>query len=238
MKLRFKGDIGALVARLKPLRLRGEWTPKPNGVWILRCEDRAGLSWSETKGTVWFDGPLLPKAVLEKKVRAALIGGDEVAESNAAINNTVLIVRGRDRNVREELELVLQSLILQPFVLRGDALFEILEHQRRTGAQGAFALALVTQDDEGYNVGNEKAQDAKPRACRDVIMAMGMLLASLTPKRCVILQKGFVELPSNMGGVTTIPFNNRVRKAVPKLVQRLREAGFKVDSRNVGIACG
>jgi len=31
-----------------------------------------------------------------------------------------------------------------------------------------------------------------------------MLLASLTRKRCAILIKGFVELPSNMGGVITI----------------------------------
>ena len=38
----------------------------------------------------------------------------------------------------------------------------------------------------------------------------------LTRARCAILQKGFVELPSNMGGVTTILFNNHVREAVPK----------------------
>ena len=69
-------------------------------------------------------------------------------------------------------------------------------------------------------------------------MAMGMLLASLTRERCAILQKGSVELPSNMGGVITVPFNNHVREAVPKLVQRLREAGFKLDPRNIGFACG
>jgi predicted nucleotide-binding protein len=50
------------------------------------------------------------------------------------------------------------------------------------------------------------------------------------------LTKGFVELPSNMGGVITIPFNDHVREAVPKLVQRLQEAGFKLDPTAIGIA--
>jgi Predicted nucleotide-binding protein containing TIR-like domain len=70
----------------------------------------------------------------------------------------------------------------------------------------------------------------RPVPAKNVIMEMGMLLASLTRKRCAILQKGFIELPSNMGGVITIPFNSHVREAVPKLVQRLQEAGFHLDA--------
>jgi predicted nucleotide-binding protein len=69
-------------------------------------------------------------------------------------------------------------------------------------------------------------------------MEMGMLLSSLTRRRCAILQKGFVELPSNMGGVITIPFNNHVREAVPKLVQRLQDVGFKLDAGAIGRAQG
>jgi predicted nucleotide-binding protein len=67
-------------------------------------------------------------------------------------------------------------------------------------------------------------------------MEMGMLLASLTRKRCAILVRGFVELPSNTGGVITIPFNDHVRETVPKLVQRLQEAGFKLDPVAIGLA--
>jgi predicted nucleotide-binding protein len=65
---------------------------------------------------------------------------------------------------------------------------------------------------------------------------MGMLLASLTRKRCAILQKGFVETPSNINGILYIPFNNHVREVVPKLVQRLQEAGFKLDPAAIGVA--
>jgi predicted nucleotide-binding protein len=63
-----------------------------------------------------------------------------------------------------------------------------------------------------------------------------MLLASLTRKHCAILHKGYVDLPSNMAGVITIPFNNHVKEAVPKLVQRLQESGFKLDAGAIGRA--
>jgi hypothetical protein len=52
------------------------------------------------------------------------------------------------------------------------------------------------------------------------------------------LQKGYVELPSNMGGVITLPFNDHVRETVPKLVQRLQDAGFKLDAGAIGRAQG
>jgi predicted nucleotide-binding protein len=63
-----------------------------------------------------------------------------------------------------------------------------------------------------------------------------MLLASLARKRCAIMQKGFVELPSKVCGVITIPFNTHVREAVPKLVQRLQEAGFDLAVAAIGRA--
>ena len=44
MKLRIKGSFETLKQRLKPLALGGEWLSKPNGIWILRCDDGAGLS--------------------------------------------------------------------------------------------------------------------------------------------------------------------------------------------------
>ena len=102
----------------------------------------------------------------------------------------------------------------------------------------AFGIVLLTPDDMGY-LKDEKPEDAKPRARQNVILEMGMLLSSLTRKRCAILQKGFVEQPSNMGGIVYIPFNDHVREAVPKLVQRLQEAGFNPDfSQGDGVLSG
>jgi predicted nucleotide-binding protein len=149
-------------------------------------------------------------------------------------------VHGRDHDARDQLDLILRKLGLLPYILQvtgggGDTLIEALERMIGKSALSAFGIVLVTPDDMGY-LKTEKPEDAKPRARQNVIMEMGMLLSSLTRKRCAIHTKGFVEMPSNMGGVVTIPFNVHVREAVPKLVQRLQEAGFKLDPGAIGQA--
>jgi predicted nucleotide-binding protein len=240
MPLRFTGSLQDLKDRLLPLDLDGDWEAQPNGVWKLRCRDRAGMLWSETKGTIWFDGPPDVKAALEAKIDAALAGDASVTP--AAADSVIFVVHGRDHDARDQLELVLRRLGLEPFVLQvtgggGDTLIEALERMIGRSAQSSFGIVLVTPDDLGY-LKTEKPEDAKPRARQNVIMEMGMLLASLTRRRCAILQKGYVELPSNMGGVITIPFNDHVREAVPKLVQRLQVAGFRLDAGAIGRAQG
>jgi len=119
----------------------------------------------------------------------------------------------------------------------GDTLIEALEKMIGKAAISAFGIVLVTPDDMGY-LKEEGPAEAKARARQNVIMEMGMLLSSLTRKRCAILTRGFVEMPSNMGGVITIPFNDHVKEAVPKLVQRLQEAGYKLDGAAIGLAQG
>lgn len=234
----FHGTLDELKDRLLPLDLEGEWLGLPNGVWKLKCKDKAGLNWSETKGTIWFDGPTAAKDTLSDRVEATLSDGSAAVPISK--ESTIFVVHGRDHVARDQLELVLRRLGLEPFVLQvtgggGDTLIEALERMIGKTAQSAFGIVLVTPDDMGH-LKTESVDEAQPRARQNVIMEMGMLLASLTRKRCAILQKGFVEMPSNMGGVITVPFNDHVREAVPKLVQRLQEAGFKLDAGAIGRA--
>ena len=236
--MKFHGTLDELKEKLLPLDLDGDWSEQTNGVWKFKCRDRAGLLWSSTKGTVWFDGPAPAKAGLEAQVAASLEDG--AATPLVTTGSQIFVVHGRDHNSRDQLELVLRRLGLEPFVLQvtgggGDTLIEALERQIGKTAVSSFGIVLVTPDDVGY-LKEEGAEEGKPRARQNVIMEMGMLLASLTRKRCAILQKQFVEMPSNMGGVITIPFNDHVREAVPKLVQRLQEAGFKLDPAAIGRA--
>jgi len=189
---------------------------------------------------VWFDGPDPAKTRLTSVVEGIL--ADPARVTPLSPDSTIFVVHGRDHTSRDQLELVLRRLGLEPFVLQvtgggGDTLIEALERMIGKTAQSAFGIVLVTPDDMGY-LKEEGPDDAKPRARQNVIMEMGMLLASLTRKRCAILQKGYVEMPSNMGGVITIPFNDHVREAVPKLVQRLQDVGFKLDAGAIGRAQG
>ena len=240
MPPKFHGSLQEFKDKLLPLDLQGEWQEQPNSVWKLKCKDRAGLLWSQTRGTVWYDGPCPQKDALSARVEIAL--ADRIAIAKIDPSSTIFVVHGRDVDSRDRLELVLRRLGLAPFVLQvtgggGDTLIESLERMIGKSALSAFGLVLATPDDLGY-LKTEATQDAKPRARQNVIMEMGMLLASLTRRRCAILTKGYVELPSNMGGIITIPFNDHVREAVPKLVQRLQDAGFKLDPGAIGLAQG
>lgn len=237
MAIKFHGTLQDLKDRLLVLGLDGDWEELPNSVHKFRSKDKAGMLWSMTQGTVWFDGPQNQKTNLASKVEAALSEGRSVTTNK---DSTIFVVHGRDHDARDQLDLILRKLGLLPYILQvsgggGDTLIEALERMIGKTALSAFGIVLVTPDDMGY-LKTEKPEDAKPRARQNVIMEMGMLLSSLTRKRCAILTKGFVEMPSNMGGVITIPFNVHVREAVPKLVQRLQEAGFKLDPSAIGQA--
>jgi hypothetical protein len=217
MPVKFLGKLQELKDRLLPLDLDGDWESQPNGVWKFRCRDRAGVLWAETTGRVWFEGPPTSKVALEAMVEAVLADG-AVAQP-ATAGSQIFVVHGRDHVSRDQLRLVLFSLRLEPFVLQvtgggGDTLIEALERMIGKSAQSAFGIVLVTPDDMGY-LQEEKPEDAKPRARQNVVLEMGMLLASLTRRRCAILQKGFVELPSNMGEVSWTPKMRQLAKVEP-----------------------
>ncbi|HSZ65844.1 MAG TPA: nucleotide-binding protein [Xanthobacteraceae bacterium] len=238
MSAKFYGSLDQLKDRLLPLDLDGEWQEQPNQVWKFRLRDKSGVLWSETKGTIWFDGPGPAKAALQAKVEPILIDG--TAAAPASKETTIFVVHGRDETARDQLELILHRLGLEPYILQvsgggGDTLIEVLEKMIGKAAQSSFGIVLATPDDIGY-LKSEGQADAKARARQNVIMEMGMLMSSLTRRRCAILTKGYVEMPSNMGGVITIPFNDHVKEAVPKLVQRLQEAGFHLDPKAIGAA--
>jgi predicted nucleotide-binding protein len=94
---------------------------------------------------------------------------------------------------------------------------------------------LLTPDDVGY-AKKDGDKEAKPRARQNVIMEMGMLLSSLTRERVAILQKGFVEHPSDVNGIIYIPFNDHVKEAVPKLASRLQAAGLTISAEKIAHA--
>jgi hypothetical protein len=154
MTIKFHGTITELKDRLLPLDLHGEWQAKPNGVWKFCCKDKAGLLWSETRGTIWFDGPPATTATLADKIEAILANG--AIEAPISAGNKIFIVHGRDDNSREQLELILRRLGLEPFILQvtgggGDTLIEALERMIGKTAQSSFGIVLATPDDMGYS---------------------------------------------------------------------------------------
>jgi predicted nucleotide-binding protein len=175
----------------------------------------------------------------QSEVNAALAASKEGAASDAA-GKRIFVVHGQDAASREQLELILHRLGLEPFVLAntgggGLTIIEALEQE--IGKQGGprFGIVLMTPDDVGYfrQDGPDKAQ---PRARQNVVMEMGMLIAALGRSRVAILKKGPLEIPSNADGILYLSFSNHVREAVPKLVDRLQSAGFALEAGRIANA--
>jgi hypothetical protein len=71
-KLQFRGNLRELQDLVLLTGDLGEWQEKPNGIWRYRSEDGAGLNWSSTRGTLWFDGPPEPCHRLQRLVETCL----------------------------------------------------------------------------------------------------------------------------------------------------------------------
>jgi predicted nucleotide-binding protein len=147
-------------------------------------------------------------------------------------NNKVFIVYGHDIEAREQLELLLRRMKLEPVILQnlpigGDTIIEKLE----ANIDVRYACVLLTPDDEGFP--KDTPKEKKPRARQNVILEMGMFLVRLGRKRVAILHKGALELPSDISGLIYIKFNKRVDEVKERLGAELQEAGFPINIKDL-----
>lgn len=211
----------------------------------IRTAEGAIVNWYPSTGTINLQG----KKETRKQLEAAwaqytgshsLGGVPAVAEgatlpvsiiAPATTNKKVFVVHGHDINSKEQLELVLHKLDLDPFVLAntgggGLTIIEALEKEIGLNSnQTRFGIVLLTPDDMGYAKA-DGPENAEPRARQNVVLEMGMLIAAVGRPNVAILKKGHLEVPSDAQGIIYIPFNDHVKETVPKLADRLREAGF------------
>ena len=145
----------------------------------------------------------------------------------------VFIVYGHDATAREQLELILRRLRLEPIVLQnlptaGDTLIEKLE----TLTAADFACVLLTPDDEGYPRGTPDQKQFRAR--QNVVLELGMVLAKLGRRRVAILVKGSnIERPSDIDGLIYLPFHDRVDDTKNQIAANLQEAGFEIQVKDL-----
>lgn len=231
--------------------INGEWSEN-NGKLQLRTYN-GGVINLFNNGTVQFQGKSEAKLELEKRI-ALLIENETTvySESSGAESNVkevvktdkakkVFVVYGHDDVAREQLELILLKLGLDPFVLSntsgaGNTIIEALENEILNPEKNCeFGIVLMTPDDMGYAISDGESK-IEPRARQNVVLEMGMLLSALKRERVVILKKGHLEAPSDTHGIIYLPFNNHVKEVVPKLVQRLEVVGFELSKENISRA--
>jgi predicted nucleotide-binding protein len=237
---KFTGTLDELKGRVKACGAEGDWVEIEYGHQF-RCKDGANLNWFEKKGTLQYQGPKEAK----EKLKAALNTGSYPVTANAVMpvptptlpveKPKVFVVHGHDTVAREQLELILHRLGLEPFVLAntgggGLTIIEALEREIvEPHIRARFGIVLLTPDDMGYSQKDGELH-RQPRARQNVVLEMGMVLAALGRSNVAILRKGHLETPSDAQGVIYLPFNDHVKETVPKLVDRLRNAGFTLEA--------
>ena len=160
-------------------------------------------------------------------VTAAVRDAADPALSREA-QKKIFIVYGHDTQSRNDLELLLLRLGLQPFILSnqapdGKTIIEALI----ANSDATYAIVLLTPDDEGHRAG--APTEKHYRARQNVVLELGMFLMKLGRERVAILHKGNIELPSDINGLIYISFADRVSEAKNKLAASLQKAGFFID---------
>ncbi|WP_211317136.1 TIR domain-containing protein [Jannaschia seohaensis] len=216
----------------------------------VRTADGAIINWYPSTGKVQVQGKASAKAQFEQAwadytgngpvelVATSRQPMPESPENPANANKRVFVVHGHDNTAREQLELVLHKLGLDPFVLAnsgggGLTIIEALEKEIGPNEGNARSgIVLMTPDDIGYAKAHGEIE-AQPRARQNVVLEMGMLIAAVGRGNVAILKKGHLEVPSDAQGILYVPFNEHVKGAVPKLADRLRAAGFVLNPANI-----
>lgn len=243
MSKKYHGTIEELRALLDKAGTKGTWDKEVQGKHSFRTKDGGVFNWWSSTGTVQIQGPSDAKARLEMAIEgraSELPSGSGAPMPYGRTPKHIFIVHGHDGDARDQLELALHRLGLQPFILMntsggGKTIIEALEGQIGRDYTSDFGIVLMTPDDFGYSK-KDGATKAEPRARQNVILEAGMLLASLTRSRMAIVVKGHLEMPSDLQGVIHLGYNDHVKEIIPKLCQRLKEAGFDLNPTQIAAA--
>lgn len=248
MKMKFTGNIDELKNKLNEKGFSPYKEEEANGCHRFRFSNGAILNFWPSRGTVNLQGQkceslsqFIHRLCGDNIQDPNIISNDPVTPAQVEAKGKVFVVHGHDNAAREQLELVLHKLGIEPFVLQntsgsGLTIIEALEKEiGRIPSEVAFGIVLLTPDDMGYPK-NSSPEGAKPRARQNVVLEMGMLLSSIGRSRVAILKKGSLEVPSDASGILYIPFEGHIRETVPKLVERLNESGFKMTPENISKA--
>lgn len=151
---------------------------------------------------------------------------EEGMQAQNCRNNKIFVVHGHDENVRDQVELFLRRIGLEPIILcnqpnSGLTIIEKIEANTDVG----FALVLYTACDEGKLKTDEIL---RPRARQNVVFEHGYLIQKLDRKNVAALVADEVETPGDFSGVLYISLNDANWKQ--QVMRELKNSGFEFDS--------
>ena len=140
------------------------------------------------------------------------------------IDSKLFIVHGHDEGILRELkEMLEKNFKITPTILRdeidiGKTVIEKFEHY---GRLAAFTFVIVTPDDLVENK-KQKSFQARP----NVLFELGWFCGRLGRSNVRIIRKKNTPLPSDLNGIVTVDFNDRLEEVYLKIRTDLEKAGL------------
>ena len=233
---KFFGDINQLKSATVGFGLNGVWS-EIDKAQKFTANDGGILLWYNNTKTLQCQGKGESKIKIEKFILDidGNISQVPIATNNLHKEHNLFVVYGHDESSRDQLELILSKLGIEPFILaktsgNGLTIIEALESQVGQDGNASAGIVLLTPDDMGYAI-REGETSIKNRARQNVILEMGMLIAKLGRQNTIILIKGKVERPSDTDGIIYHAYKTHVKEVVTQLAERLETIGFAIDHK-------
>ena len=137
----------------------------------------------------------------------------------------VFVVHGHDEIAKHTIARFIEqfgyeAVILHERTNQGRTIIEKFE----ANADAAFAIVLLTPDDEGGKAGGP----SKPRVRQNVVFELGYFIGALKRNRVCALVKGEVELPSDIHGVVYQTMDDGGAWKLP-VAREMKDAGLDID---------
>lgn len=232
---KFFGTVEELKAQFSSVK--GEWIEQQGKV-SFRSQRGGIMNFWPKKGTIQFQGKDDVRLNLETAFHADASTLEN--QHSPQKEQKIFIVHGHDSEAKDQLELCLHRMGLTPFTIMGDAgrgqtLIEALEGSIGKDFVSGYGIVLMTPDDMGY-AQKDGPNAVEPRARQNVVLEMGMLFASLTRKRMLVIIKGHLELPSDIEGLIRVHYNAHIKEIAGKIAQNLQNAGFTIPAEKITVA--
>lgn len=146
----------------------------------------------------------------------------------AISGDAIFLVHGHDHESREHVRGFLHRCASREVIVLdeqpgsgADILGKLLTHAEKA----AYAVVLLTGDDEGRAIGSSELQH---RARQNVILELGLFVGLLGRNRVTVLYESGVEIPSDYLGVTYVELDPSKAWRIG-LVTELRAAGIEAS---------
>jgi predicted nucleotide-binding protein len=152
-------------------------------------------------------------------------------------SNKVFVVHGHDIELKNDVELFLRRINLEPIVLhrQPDEGLTVIEKFEKHAGETNYAFVLLTPDDIGYPIAEQSKKDEERkieyRARQNVILEFGFFVGKLGRKNVCCIYKEGVAVPSDLHGLIYKQVRRSVEEVAMQIMKDLKIAGvpFKFE---------